>query len=111
MKRTHTGLLTLSGCYKEIHKFVAPETVTSQQVRVTLLSPIGASRELIHAESKTPPSSNPTVDVATELRFLMGDTGGLNEAHGCYRIRSITAAPSPGMKSSKLWFTAISKST
>jgi hypothetical protein len=30
---------------------------------------------------------NPTRDVAEELSMLMGDTGGLNEAMGGYRIK------------------------
>ena len=30
---------------------------------------------------------NPTRDVAEELTYLMGDTGGLNEAMGGYRIK------------------------
>jgi hypothetical protein len=34
-----------------------------------------------------PPVTNPTVDVGEQLRHLMGDTGGLNEALGGYRIK------------------------
>ena len=34
-----------------------------------------------------PPVSNPTVDVSEQLRYLMGETGGLNEALGGYRIK------------------------
>ena len=38
-------------------------------------------------DKKTPPVLNPTVDVADELKFVMGDTGGLNEVMGGYRIK------------------------
>jgi hypothetical protein len=37
--------------------------------------------------SKNEIVGNPTRDVAQELTFLMGDTGGLNEAMGGYRIK------------------------
>ncbi len=36
---------------------------------------------------KVPEGSLPTVDIGQQLRYLMGDTGGLNEALGGYRIK------------------------
>lgn len=36
---------------------------------------------------KTPPVVNPTVDVGDELRFLIGETGVINESMGGYRIK------------------------
>ena len=34
-----------------------------------------------------PPVINPSADVTQELQHLMGDTGGLNESMGGYRIK------------------------
>ncbi len=39
------------------------------------------------AKEKDPPVINPSVDVAQELSFLIGDTGALQEAMGGYRIK------------------------
>lgn len=39
------------------------------------------------AKDKIPPVINPTVDVGDELAFLIGETGGLEEMMGGYRIR------------------------
>jgi len=39
------------------------------------------------SQGKVPPVTNPSVDVGEQLRYLMGDTGGLNEAMGGYRIK------------------------
>ena len=33
------------------------------------------------------PATHPTIDLGEQLRFLIGETGGLNEAHGGYRIK------------------------
>jgi len=39
------------------------------------------------SQGKVPPVTNPSVDVGEMLRYLMGDTGGMNEAMGGYRIK------------------------
>ena len=39
------------------------------------------------SHGKVPPVTNPSVDVGEMLRYLMGDTGGINEALGGYRIK------------------------
>lgn len=39
------------------------------------------------AKENIPPVINPGVDVAEHLTFLIGDTGGLEEVMGGYRIR------------------------
>jgi hypothetical protein len=39
------------------------------------------------AKDKVPPVINPTVDVGDELEFLIGETGGLEQMMGGYRIR------------------------
>ena len=39
------------------------------------------------ANDKTHPVTNPTMDVGQILAELMGDTGGLQEAMGGYRIK------------------------
>ena len=39
------------------------------------------------AKERIPPVINPTVDVGDELTFLIGDTGGLEEMMGGYRIK------------------------
>jgi len=39
------------------------------------------------SQGKVPPVTNPSVDVGEQLRYLMGDTGGMNEALGGYRIK------------------------
>jgi hypothetical protein len=39
------------------------------------------------AKDKIPPVINPTVDVGDELAFLIGETGGLEEMMGGYRIK------------------------
>jgi hypothetical protein len=37
--------------------------------------------------NKVPPVINPTVDVGEEIAELIGDTGGLQESMGGYRIK------------------------
>lgn len=37
--------------------------------------------------NSTPPVTNPTVDVAEALRWVIGDTGELSESMGGYRIK------------------------
>ena len=37
--------------------------------------------------TRFPPITNPTLDVGEEIADLIGDTGGLQEAMGGYRIR------------------------
>jgi hypothetical protein len=37
--------------------------------------------------NKTPPVTNPTVDVGEALRYLVGDTGGVHEMMGGFRIK------------------------
>lgn len=39
------------------------------------------------AKEKIPPVINPTVDVGDELNFLIGETGGLEQLMGGYRIK------------------------
>ena len=39
------------------------------------------------SSGKVPPVRNPTVDVADELRYLIGETGELQDAMGGYRIK------------------------
>lgn len=39
------------------------------------------------ADKKVPPVINPGVDVAEQLRYLIGDTGVLDDALGTFRIR------------------------
>lgn len=39
------------------------------------------------AKDKVPPVINPTVDVGEELAFLIGDTGGIQDSMGGYRIK------------------------
>ena len=39
------------------------------------------------AEKNSPPVENPAVDVAEMLRYMMGDTGDLQESMGGFRIR------------------------
>lgn len=41
------------------------------------------------------PVADPTTDVAEELALLMGDTGGLNETMGGYRIKIFHARAFP----------------
>jgi hypothetical protein len=36
---------------------------------------------------KTPPVINPTVDIADELRFLIGETGQLSDSMGAFKIK------------------------
>lgn len=38
-------------------------------------------------QPKVPPVTNPGVDVAESLRYLMGDTGDLQESMGGFRIK------------------------
>lgn len=39
------------------------------------------------AQQKIPPVINPGVDVAEQLRYLIGDTGVLEDALGAFRIK------------------------
>ncbi len=39
------------------------------------------------AGTSVAPVTNPTVDIGEQLLYLMGDTGGLNESAGGYRIK------------------------
>ena len=39
------------------------------------------------AKDNIPPVHNPTVDVGEELSFLIGDTGGVQDAMGGYKIK------------------------
>jgi hypothetical protein len=39
------------------------------------------------AKDKVPPITNPTLDVGEEIADLIGDTGGVQEAMGGYRIK------------------------
>ncbi len=38
-------------------------------------------------QRKPPPVSNPSVDLAEHLSYMMGDTGGLQESMGGFKIR------------------------
>lgn len=38
-------------------------------------------------QSKIPPVTNPNIDVGESVRYLMGDTGGLQESMGGFRIK------------------------
>jgi hypothetical protein len=46
-------------------------------------------------QSNIPPVTNPNVDVAELLRFMMGDTGDLQEFMGGFRIRIYHAKAFP----------------
>jgi hypothetical protein len=46
-------------------------------------------------QSNIPPVSNPNVDVAELLRYMMGDTGDLQELMGGFRIRIYHAKAFP----------------
>jgi hypothetical protein len=46
-------------------------------------------------EPKVPPVTNPTVDVAELLRYMMGDTGDLQELMGGFRIKIYHAKAFP----------------
>lgn len=39
------------------------------------------------ADKKVPPVINPGVDVAEQLRYLIGETGQLDDAMGSFRIK------------------------
>ena len=39
------------------------------------------------AEPKTPPVINPSVDLSQHLAYLIGETGGLQEMMGGYKIK------------------------
>jgi len=47
------------------------------------------------SQPKEPPVTNPGVDVAELLRYLMGDTGDLHDAAGGFRIRVFHATGFP----------------
>ncbi|CAN5436878.1 hypothetical protein BH10PLA1_BH10PLA1_04050 [soil metagenome] len=47
------------------------------------------------ANPKEPPVTNPGIDVAELLRYLMGDTGDLQDAAGGFRIRVFHASGFP----------------
>lgn len=46
-------------------------------------------------QGKVPPVTNPSVDVAEQLKLIIGETGGLNEAAGGYRIKVFHAGAFP----------------
>ena len=39
------------------------------------------------AQDKTPPVINPSVDVGEQLTYLIGDTGGIQDVMGGYKIK------------------------